>query len=691
MAFQITPLQLRSLTPDFSAENSAFAKLGETLGNLPADIRKQQAETAKRDLLATAAQGGDLNKIGLAMLGSGDVQGGAALLGLGQKAKERQDQIDYYKNSPFGGGGGTPLGGAPTGASTGPTSLIQNESGGNWQAQNNATGAGGLKGHFGRLQFGQARIQEAAAAGAIPEGTTPQAFMQSPELQQRAEAWHWSDIDNHIKQTGLDRAIGQTINGVPVTAEGMRAVAHLGGKEGLSKFIASGGRYNPADENGTRLSDYFARHGGGGGPQVASSNGGARQPAGVQVAENEADVQRLEAQSPGYGGASAVASVAGDDPIKLRQEAARYQQTNPEAARQFLARADAAERGVQTAQAPAQPGPPIADLPAQGAAPAQGFAIPQGQSASIPPNDPYPKVSTQSLLDVMRNPRAPEGEREIAKQLFTARQAYSAENAPDKREQSRLQTEKLRREVEGEGARPMTPQERTAYSVPDGQPAYMNRQGEPKFGPASTKITNSIGATEGEYAKANGKAISGRFEKIVEEGDNAQAEAGVLSQLRSLGGQIKNMGSGAALQAKLADYGIKVGENVSEIEAYGALIDKLTPQQKIAGAGATSDFDARMFKSSLPGLMRTPGGNEIILGTLEALNTYKRQRADVVAEAMAANEKPADVLKRLKELPDPFSGFKESRKTAGPGGASAPPPSADGWTDMGGGVRIRQK
>ncbi len=301
------------------------------------------------------------------------------------------------------------------------------------------------------------------------------------------------------------------------------------------------------------------------------------------------------------------------------------------------------------------------------AAPA-GFNIP---GSGLPPNDPRPDVSTPQLLGILSNPRLA-SQHPIAKLILDGRQKYSDENAPDKREMLRLQTQKLRREVEGEGARPMTPEERTAYSVPEGQPAYMNGKGEPKFGPASTKITNSIGATEGEYAKANGKAISERFSKIVEEGDSATTEAGAISRLRELGGSIKNMGAGAALQARLAEYGIKVGENVSEIEAYNALIDKLTPQQRIAGAGATSDFDAKMFKNSLPGLVRTPQGNELILGTMEALNTYKRQRADIVAEAMASNEKPADVIKRLRELPDPFAAFKEARKGGMQGGGATP-------------------
>lgn len=143
-----------------------------------------------------------------------------------------------------------------------PASLNTTESGGNWAAQNGEVGAGGAVGHFGRAQFGQARLQEAANAGAIPQGTTPQMFMQSPELQKAAENWHFADIDQNIRANGFDRMIGQPINGVPITMGGMRAVAHLGGNRGLQRFIETGGRYNPADANGTSLMNYFTTHGG---------------------------------------------------------------------------------------------------------------------------------------------------------------------------------------------------------------------------------------------------------------------------------------------------------------------------------------------------------------------------------------------------------------------------------------------
>lgn len=162
--------------------------------------------------------------------------------------------------------------------------LINSESGGNWAAQNNEMGAGGQAGHFGRLQFGKARLQDAMNAGVIPQGTTPEQFMASPELQQAAEAWHFADIDNQAARMGLNRYYGQTIAGVPINQESIRAMAHLGGIGGAQKFITSGGQYNPSDAYGTSLSDYGMRFGGGGAtnqlPAIGPTGG-----APVQVAQ----------------------------------------------------------------------------------------------------------------------------------------------------------------------------------------------------------------------------------------------------------------------------------------------------------------------------------------------------------------------------------------------------------------------
>lgn len=540
-------LSIPNMRTDYSAENSAFSNLGQTLGNLIPDMQKQQLAAKKEQILGQIGSGNlDYEKAGKSLIALGDTTAGAALLGLGQK----QQQLDAQKGIAgifSGGASPAPLG--STAPVSGPASLIQNESGGNWQAQNNAVGSGGAVGHFGRGQFSVARLEDAKRAGAIPPDTTPQTFMNSPEMQKRAEAWHFGDIDNFIQANGYDKMIGQTINGVPVTVDGMRAVAHLGGTGGLRKFIESGGQYNPSDRNGTSLMDYFSRHGGNSSPlaprmQIANPVAQPQQP--VQVAENEADVARLEAQMPGYGGAQpaqvAQATVAGDNVAKLRADAQYYAQSNPEAARQFNARADALERGNggQVAQAPG-----AADLPPQGAnaAPtqAQGFAVPGNM---LPPNDPFPRVTTQQLYGIWNNPNASEGQKAMAKSIIDNRQKYSDENAPDKRalakaqaEKAQLDLDKARREAQGEGATPLTAEERKNFGIAEGQAAYKTRSGEIKFGPAGTTIKNEGTIPPGYRAVRDPNGNLERVEPIP--GSKAEREANDLAEKKTKADRIK--------------------------------------------------------------------------------------------------------------------------------------------------------
>lgn len=140
-------------------------------------------------------------------------------------------------------------------------SLSRTESGGNFAAQNNEVGSSGKSGHFGRLQFGHDRLTDATRAGVLPQGTTPEQFMADPELQQRVESWHLSDLASQAERMGLTQYIGQEVGGVPITMDSIVAMGHLGGMGGASKFLRSGGQHNPADSFGTSLADYARTHG----------------------------------------------------------------------------------------------------------------------------------------------------------------------------------------------------------------------------------------------------------------------------------------------------------------------------------------------------------------------------------------------------------------------------------------------
>ena len=145
-------------------------------------------------------------------------------------------------------------------ASNVPRSLITTESGGNWAAQNDAMGANGKRGHYGQLQFGHARLEDAKRAGIIPGNVTPEQFMADQQMQINTANWHFNDIDRFIKSNGLDQWLGKKVGGVTITMDGMRAMARLGGNAGLARYLQSQGASNPADINGTSLQRYSRLH-----------------------------------------------------------------------------------------------------------------------------------------------------------------------------------------------------------------------------------------------------------------------------------------------------------------------------------------------------------------------------------------------------------------------------------------------
>jgi hypothetical protein len=101
----------------------------------------------------------------------------------------------------------------------------------------------------GLLQFGEARLKDYQKA--TKTSFTQDDFIKDKSLQEKVALWHIKDIDkliDSIKDKGkyTDR-------------NGLRAVAHLGGKTGMKKFVKSQGKENPKDELGTSLQDYYEK------------------------------------------------------------------------------------------------------------------------------------------------------------------------------------------------------------------------------------------------------------------------------------------------------------------------------------------------------------------------------------------------------------------------------------------------
>lgn len=147
-------------------------------------------------------------------------------------------------------------GGSPSSISD---SLSRTESGGNYQAQNS-------EGFVGKYQWGQARLDDFNRANG--SNISMADFKADPGVQEQAQAWHESDI-----LTQLGGYVGRTVNGILMTPGAIVGMAHLGGVGGARKFIETNGEYDPADSNGTNLSDYARAHGSAG---MANATGQTR-------------------------------------------------------------------------------------------------------------------------------------------------------------------------------------------------------------------------------------------------------------------------------------------------------------------------------------------------------------------------------------------------------------------------------
>ena len=152
-----------------------------------------------------------------------------------------------------------------------------------------------------------------------------------------------------------------------------------------------------------------------------------------------------------------------------------------------------------------------------------------------------------------------------------------------------------------------------------------------------------------EFQKKNEAKLADRFDALVTQGDSANSKMALIDQLDQLG-QSFDTGGAAAAQAWLADRGINVGKNVDKIQAYQAIVNQLIPMQRAPGSGSTSDFDAKGFMASLPGLMKTPEGNQRIIDTLRGLGQYQIEQAKVAERVQIGELSAADGIKALRGI-----------------------------------------
>lgn len=190
---------------------------------------------------------------------------------------------------------------------------------------------------------------------------------------------------------------------------------------------------------------------------------------------------------------------------------------------------------------------------------------------------------------------------------------------------------------------------------------FMFRGGEAEKGPM---VQNIVGAGETEFAKKAGAEAATQFSTIANQGTAASRG---LVELENLEANLANVetGGAAAFKAYLGSVGIAT-EGLGEIQAAQSAINRLVPQQRSPGSGPMSDADLALFKASLPALINQPGGNQIIIETIRAINEYDVAASIIAGQALDGEITQAEARKRLRELPNPLADFRAPKGAAKP-------------------------
>lgn len=618
----------------------ALGSLGKTFQDAQAAAQKRGIEQQKQQLLSGLGQGsGDFQKVGLGLIGAGDVQSGVALLGLAQKDKERQAEAEWFKG--ISGGASS----APS-APTSPAASIGNPN------EVESRFIGGVKQAGLVNPVGLAAV---AAYGKAESGFSPQNVnrtwndpSESGQPGQSGGILSWR-ADRLQKLQSFAAQRGEQGNGSPETQatflaqEDPTLIPRLNAAQTpqeANQIMANAWRFagynREGGENARRLAltqQYAGRFGAGGGQPPAAVPLGS--PLGVQVAETEADTQRIEAQMPGYGGQAPVGAggvYAGVDEATLNGylNNPRVPPNLKALVQQELASRQGGGAPVQVAQAPAQAGAPVADVPAAGARPAQGFAVPGAtpQQAQSIRQDPTVQYWAQM------GARAPSDRaRAYAKQqMDLAVEDAKRRSELDKPTEETRNFEAYRQDEIKAGREPLSRLD------------YLKAK--------RMQITNNIGADEKEYDKQSAKDMAEMNRDMIKGAQSANQKIATLNRLETLlTNPAVKTGAGAqlALQAQRVAksvFGIDT-DGLSGAEAVNAISNQFAlelrnPSGGAGMPGALSDKDREFLAQSTPGLERTEGGNRLIID-------YMRRVAKRSVEVEALRREYIKTNKRLDE------------------------------------------
>ncbi|GAA3674762.1 lysozyme family protein [Acetobacter lovaniensis] len=301
------------------------------------------------------------------------------------------------------------------------------------------------------------------------------------------------------------------------------------------------------------------------------------------------------------------------------------------------------------------------------------------QAPDMAPPQAQAGPSMSALMGVLADPRANQQTRGVASallqnqlQLQQVQQRYQMEQADPENVARRryydMETARMAQQMnapqkQGPAYSVLSPQQAQQMGLDPSKSYQQDATGKVmQIGNSGVNVTLNNGPTTSEFQKKSDDEAATRIGGYITEGAQAPALIGQLQQLSDLSRNI-GTGKGAQFMAAVGPYAQALGVNVKGLDqqqAFTALVNRMAPQMRPVGSGSSSDTDVRMFMNSLPQLGNTDRGNQIIAGTMQALQQNKLQAAEIAAQAQRGQISWQDAESQIRKLPNPYEQFKKA-------------------------------
>ncbi len=460
--------------------------------------------------------------------------------------------------------------------------------------------------------------------------------------------------------------------------------------------------------------------------QFQGGQGGGTQVASLDPSAGMSGAAAIERQAPGSGYVDPMVSAPNAQPMEQMQ--APIPQARPEqpfdVSRFGPEQPQKGGRLPMPAAAPPQQGagelpplpasnvaapPPVASVPQQ-MAPAPQQVAPPPQQMMQPPQMPQiqPYQIDQRTLQFLASPFADEGQKAAVRSAVEQQQEqhnqrqqqaiwqyrqdyerYQKQSSPEYQlglDKTRLEVDALRNPREKPTADRQNYEYYRNFEIQSGRTPLGPlewEQAQRKAGASSTNVT--VGEGDKFYEKLDQKNAE-TFAALSDAGMSARGKIGQINRLEGLFANVPQ-GIEGGLKKIAGDWGIPIGEGVSDIQAASALLEKMVPEQRAPGSGPMSDADIKMFRASLPRIINQPGGNQLIFQTMRGIAEYEIQMGEI-ADRVANRERKengeiytaADGRRDIQKLKNPLENYKIP---------DGPTPN-EGWNELSPGVKIRR-